>query len=94
MDSVSRTALAVVGSSAIEIARAIASGEISASEVVEAHVQRIEAVNPSLNSELLWSYSSTRAFWAILPTLQEKNSLWQTLLQARWFLHYHFSAST
>lgn len=61
MDSVSRTALAVVGSSAIEIARSIASGEISASEVVEAHVQRIEAVNPSLNAVVVPLFDSARA---------------------------------
>ncbi len=36
--------------SATEIAKAIASGSLCASEVVEAHIQRIKAVNPRLNA--------------------------------------------
>lgn len=36
--------------SATELAREIASGALSAREVVEAHIQRIEAINPRLNA--------------------------------------------
>ncbi|MEY2454119.1 MAG: amidase [Acidimicrobiaceae bacterium] len=39
--------------SATELATAIASGEVSAVEVVQAHLDRIEAVNPSVNAVTL-----------------------------------------
>ncbi len=35
---------------AAQLARLVSSGEVSSSEVVAAHIQRIEAVNPSLNA--------------------------------------------
>ena len=40
----------VIYSSAAELARAIRGGELSSTEVVEAHLARIEEVNPRLNA--------------------------------------------
>lgn len=39
--------------SATELARIIKAGEVSAKEVVEAHIRRIEAVNPKLNAVVI-----------------------------------------
>jgi len=52
---------AIVGSSATEIAQKIAAGELSASEVVEAHIQRIEEVNPHLNAVIIPLFEQARA---------------------------------
>jgi len=52
---------AIVGSSATEIAQKIAAGELSASEVVEAHIQRIEEVNPRLNAVIIPLFEQARA---------------------------------
>ena len=35
---------------AAEIARRVAAGSTSATEIVEAHIERIESVNPAINS--------------------------------------------
>jgi fatty acid amide hydrolase len=43
----------IIGSGAIEIAQKIANGEISICEVVEAHIARIEEVNPNLNAVII-----------------------------------------
>jgi fatty acid amide hydrolase len=43
----------LINMSATELAQRIKSGEISAWEVVEAHIHRIEAVNPSLNAVVI-----------------------------------------
>lgn len=51
----------ILGSSATEIAQRIAAGEISASEVVEAHIQRIEEVNPRLNAVIIPLFEQARA---------------------------------
>ena len=40
--------------SATELAEAIRTRQASSLEVVEAHLRRIEAVNPSINSPKLW----------------------------------------
>ena len=40
----------IIYSSASELARAIREGELSSAEVVEAHLARIEEVNPTLNA--------------------------------------------
>ena len=50
MDSPNTVTHPIIGMSATEITQRIAKGEISASEVVEAHIQRIEEVNPRLNA--------------------------------------------
>lgn len=47
--------------SATEIARQVAAGEVSAAEVVEAHVGRIEAVNPRLNALVVDRFAEARA---------------------------------
>jgi len=40
----------LLSQSASALARMIRSGEVSSEEVVEAHIERIEAVNPRLNA--------------------------------------------
>jgi Asp-tRNA(Asn)/Glu-tRNA(Gln) amidotransferase A subunit family amidase len=60
MDTV-KSHSAIVGSSATEIAQKIAAGELSASEVVEAHIQRIEEVNPRLNAVIIPLFDQARA---------------------------------
>src|SRR5947209_9453978 len=47
--------------SATEMARHVASGDISAHELVEAHIARIEAVNPKLNAVVVKRYDAARA---------------------------------
>lgn len=46
--------------SATEIARRIRAGELSAVEAVEAHIQRIEAVNPALNAVVVPLFDQAR----------------------------------
>lgn len=46
--------------SAVELARAIAGGAITARAVVEAHIARIEAVNPSLNAVVQTRFDAAR----------------------------------
>lgn len=55
------TASATTGQSAITLARKIASGELNAIDVVEAHIARIEAVNPALNAVVWKRYDAARA---------------------------------
>jgi fatty acid amide hydrolase len=52
---------ALTSMSGVELARAIASGAISAIEAVEAHIARIEAVNPKLNAVVVTRYGEARA---------------------------------
>lgn len=47
--------------SASELAAAIASGHVSAVEAVEAHIARIEQVNPALNAVVVKRYDEARA---------------------------------
>ena len=47
--------------SAGELARRIAAGEVSSAEVVEAHIRRIEAVNPPLNAIVVPLFDEARA---------------------------------
>ena len=47
--------------SGVELARAIASGEVSAVEAVEACIARVEAVNPKLNAVVVKRYDEARA---------------------------------
>ncbi len=44
-----------------EIAQLVAHGDLSAAEVVEAHIERIEAVNPRLNAVVVKRYDAARA---------------------------------
>jgi fatty acid amide hydrolase len=44
-----------------ELAAAIASGEVSALDAVEAHIERIERVNPQLNAVVVKRYDAARA---------------------------------
>src|SRR5262245_39657333 len=46
---------------AAELATLIAHGEISSSEAVEAHIERIERVNPALNAVVVKRYDAARA---------------------------------
>src|ERR1700681_4167520 len=48
-------------STATQLARAIAGGELSAVEVVEAHIARIEAVDPALNAVVVKRFAQARA---------------------------------
>ena len=48
-------------STATQLAAAIAGGELSAAEVVEAHIARIEAVNPALNAVVVKRFAQARA---------------------------------
>ncbi|HKV59086.1 MAG TPA: amidase [Ktedonobacteraceae bacterium] len=47
--------------SAIELAQMIATGDISSLEAVEAHIERIERVNPALNAVVVKRYDAARA---------------------------------
>ena len=47
--------------SAVQLAVKIASGEVTAGDAVEAHVARIEAVNPGLNAVVVKRYEAARA---------------------------------
>jgi fatty acid amide hydrolase len=55
------TQRALINQSAIELAGMIARGEISAVEAVEAHIEQIERVNPSLNAVVVKRYEAARA---------------------------------
>lgn len=52
---------ALMRMSAIELAGAIARGDVSAVEAVEASIERIEAVNPSINAVVVKRYDAARA---------------------------------
>src|SRR5712692_3863239 len=47
--------------SAVEMAAMIARGDISSVEAVEAHIERIERVNPALNAVIVKRYEAARA---------------------------------
>jgi fatty acid amide hydrolase len=47
--------------SASELAQRIKAGELSAREVIEAHIQRIEAVNEQLNAVVIPLFDEARA---------------------------------
>ncbi len=47
--------------SGVELARAIVSGAVTSAEAVEAHITRIEAVNPKLNAVVVKRYDEARA---------------------------------
>ncbi len=51
----------LVGLGAAELARRIAAGETSSAAVVEAHIARMEAVNPALNAAVVKLYDQARA---------------------------------
>jgi len=50
----------IVGRNASELAAHVANGELSAVEVLEAHLERIEAVNPRLNAIVVPLYDEAR----------------------------------
>jgi fatty acid amide hydrolase len=52
---------AITGMSATALSRRLASGEISAIEAVEAHIERIERVNPQLNAIVVRRFDAARA---------------------------------
>ncbi len=57
---VSPSSVPLIWQSAAELAIHIAAGEVSSSEVVEAHVQRIEELNPKLNAVIVPLYEQAR----------------------------------
>lgn len=50
----------IVGQTASELARNVAQGEFSATEVLEAHLERIEAINPVLNAIVVPLFDEAR----------------------------------
>ncbi len=64
-DALTPTAVAsrrdLVGLSASEMARQIAAGTLSSVELIEAHIRRIETVNPSLNALVVPLFAQARA---------------------------------
>src|ERR1700736_2783028 len=56
-----RPDLEIIGSTASALAARIASGALSAAEVVEAHIARIEAVTPRLNAVVVNRFDEARA---------------------------------
>ena len=55
------TAQTLIQISAVELAARIARGDVSAVEAVEAHIARIEEVNPALNAVVVKRYDEARA---------------------------------
>jgi fatty acid amide hydrolase len=55
------SALDLVQLSAIELVALLASGQVSAMQAVEAHIARIEQVNPKLNAVVVKRYDAARA---------------------------------
>ena len=47
--------------SAHRMAELVAAGDVSSSELVKAHIERIEAVNPALNAVVVRRYDAARA---------------------------------
>ena len=47
--------------SASELARAVKAGDLSAEEVVDAHIGRIQQVNPALNAVVIPLFDEARA---------------------------------
>ncbi len=60
MDSLNTVTHPIICMTATEIAQRIARGEISASEAVEVHIQRIEEVNPRLNAVVVPLFDQAR----------------------------------
>ncbi|HET8844574.1 MAG TPA: amidase family protein [Ktedonobacteraceae bacterium] len=65
----------LIGLSASEIARGIATGHLSSQEVVEAHIRRIEMVNPRLNAVVVPLFEQARAQAIHADRLREQGTL-------------------
>src|SRR5215468_1151077 len=61
--------------SASELARRIAAGHLSSQEVVEAHIRRIEVVNPRLNAVVVPLFEQARAKASRADRLREQGTL-------------------
>src|SRR5215468_5611867 len=61
--------------SASELARRIAAGRLSSQEVVEAHIRRIEVVNPCLNAVVVPLFKQARAEASRADRLREQGTL-------------------
>ena len=59
--SAADTGASLIGRSATELAGLVAAGSVTALECVEAHIARIEEVNPSLNAVVVKRYDAARA---------------------------------
>ncbi len=66
---------ALTSLSASEIARHIAEGLLSSQEVVEAHIRRIEAVNPRLNAVVVSLFEQARAEASLADHMREQGTL-------------------
>lgn len=65
----------LIGMTASEIARRIAAGALSSLEVVEAHIRRIEEVNPFLNAVVIPLFEQARADAGRLDRLREEGTI-------------------
>src|SRR4029450_13259780 len=61
--------------SASEIARRIAEGRLSSQEVVEAHIRRIEVVNPRLNAVVVSLFEQARVEASRADRLRDQGTL-------------------
>src|SRR5687768_12846096 len=61
IQQVPKRADGITSRSAVELARIIRAGELSSREVVEAHIRRIEAVNPLLNAVVVQLYEEAQS---------------------------------
>ena len=80
-----RTDEALIQMSAGELAAAIARGEVSATEAVEAHIARIEQVNGALNAVVVKRYDEARAE---AKAADEQPRPWRATGSAAWRAHH------
>ena len=60
--------IGLVGLSASEMARQVAAGDVTSAELVEAHIARIQAVNPTINAVVVLAFRSRPARKPPRPT--------------------------
>jgi fatty acid amide hydrolase len=81
-----------------ELAERIRAGDLSSQEVVEAHIRRIEAVNPSLNAVVVPLFEQARSGAALadsrLETGQPLGPLHGVPITAKESIHVAGTAST
>lgn len=65
----------LIGLSASELARRIATGDLSSQEVVDAHIRRIQAINPQLNAVVVPLFEHARAEARHADRLREQGTL-------------------
>jgi fatty acid amide hydrolase len=72
MQEIGRPSREITTLGAVELARRIRAGELTASEVVEAHIQHIQAVNAQLNAVVIPLFDQARAQAARADQAQER----------------------